>query len=173
LSSTRSAIGSRFRRRGRQRGRPPYWEIPCRSRRLLSSQADVFSHKSDRDRAKLSESLGDEREQKPRKDYGYDNDLHWGPRRLLNMLLIKNVAAEMKLDQREEPPSQTDHGAAFVVEMNDGHRWQVIAAISGIGNSFTVIGVNMIGQAPVELSDLLDHLTRNHNRGTGHITGDK
>src|SRR5216683_1612041 len=95
--------------------------------------------------AQFGQYPGDQREQKPREDPDHDNDVHRAPRRLLNMLLIKNVAADMELDERAKPPSHADHGAAPMVKMNDSRGWEIVGLVSSIRNSFTVVGVDVIG----------------------------
>src|SRR5438128_12657626 len=99
--------------------------------------------------------------------------MHRGPRRLLDMLAIKDVAADMKLEQGAKAPRHANHRAALMIKMNHRRGWKIVATISSISYPFTVIRVDVIRQAPVKLSDLLNNLARDHNRGTGHITGNE
>ena len=72
----------------------------------------------------------------------------------------------MKLDKRTQPPPQTDHGAALMVEMNDGRRRQVVALVPGVRDALTVVGVDVVGQPPVKPADTTKPLA------TKPMTGD-
>ena len=101
--------------------------------------------------------LDGERGQKAREKPDHDNDLHRTPPRLLNMRPIKDVAADMKLDEGAKPPSQADHGAALMVKMNHCCRRQIVALVSGISDiAYSSRRRHDMRETPVEVADLFD-----------------
>ena len=74
-----------------------------------------------------------------------DHDcLHRAPRRSLKVLAIIDIAADVELYQRSEPPPETDHSAALMVKMNHSRSRKIIAVISSVSDPLTVVGVDVV-----------------------------
>src|SRR5262249_35161712 len=98
----------------------------------------------------------------------YSQRPSWPP---LHMLAIIHVAVDMKRQQRTKSQRRADHSPALVVQMNYCRCREIVTLVSGIHNSFTVIGVDMIEHAVVEMTDLVDDPAGHHFGSARDIAG--
>src|SRR4051794_35831227 len=99
--------------------------------------------------------------------------MHRRPGRFLNMLAVENIAADMEFCERAEPTPQTNHRTALVVQVNNRCARKIVTKIARIRDSFTIIGIDMVGETRVELAHFIDDLARHHNRSARNVTGNE
>ena len=68
------------------------------------------------------------------------------------MLIVVDVAPAVKLDDRTKAASPMHHRAASVVQVNDDRRRKIIVVVTEVGDPLTVVGIDMIGEAPIKIA---------------------
>src|SRR6266849_9364629 len=53
--------------------------------------------------------------------------------------------------------------------MNHGRSWEIVTLVPGFRDPLTVIGIDVIEHAAVEMADLVDHPAGHHFGGAGNI----
>lgn len=95
------------------------------------------------------------------------------PYRCEEMLTKVNIGIPMKQDDRSHAAPKRHHRASLVGKMNYCDMRQVIDPPTGITDALTVIGINMIEEPLIQISDCLDQFSTDHHGGPRDIAGRK